>query len=290
MTTLGQDIEGVGGLAATHELYSRGWTKRSLAIAVAGGVIIRVRQGWYALPSTPELQREGVRVGGRLGCISGARLLGLSVRASGHVHVSVTPHTARLRSISDKRVRLASVRSSGVVVHWNDTDATGTRFILGIRECLKQMSLCQSPEWVVAAADSAVRANLLTTSEWLDDIRLLPRRLRRLLSRVDAQSESITESVTRFRLEQLGFEPRLQVTIRGVGRVDMIIGERLVIEVDGYAYHSDPEAFEADRRRDARLSARGYRVLRFSYKQIMQHWSEVRAAITAAVARGDHLA
>lgn len=290
MTTLGQDIERAGGLAATHELYSRGWTKRSLAIAVAAGAIIRVRQGWYVLPSTPELQREGVRVGGRLGCVSGARLLGLSVRTSGHVHVSVSPHTARLRSSTDQRVRLASLKLSGVIVHWNDADADGTRFVLGVRECLRQMSLCQSPEWVVAAADSAVRARLLTTSDWFDDIRVLPRRLRRLLSRVDPRAESITESVTRFRLEQLGFEPRLQVSIRGVGRVDMVIGERLVIEVDGYAYHSDPEAFEADRRRDARLSARGYRVLRFSYRQIMQRWSEVRAAITAAVARGDHLA
>ena len=288
--TLGYDIEHYGGVAATHELYSRGWTKRSLAIAVADGAIIRVRQGWYVLPSTPEIQREGVRVGGRLGCISGARLLGLSVRVSGYVHVAVVPHTARLRSNSDKQVRLARLKSLGVVVHWNDTNTAGTRFVLGVRECLKQMSLCQSPEWVVAAVDSALRARLLTASEWLDDIRVLPRRLRRLLSRVDARAESITESVTRFRLEQLGFEPRLQVTIRGVGRVDMVIGERLVIEVDGYAYHSDPEAFEADRRRDARLSAHGYRVLRFSYRQIMQHWSEVRTAITAAVARGDHLA
>jgi very-short-patch-repair endonuclease len=288
--TLSHDIENYGGLAATHELYSRGWTKRSLAIAVAEGAIIRVRQGWYTLPSTSESQREGVRVGGQLGCVSGARLHGLSVRASGHVHVSVAPHTARLRSKSDKQVRLASMKSPGVIVHWNNADAHGTRFVLGVRECLSQMSLCQSPEWVVAAADSALRARLLTASEWRDDIRLLPRRLRRLLSKVDARAESITESVTRFRLEQLGFEPRLQVTIRGVGRVDMVLGKRLVIEVDGYAYHSDPEAFEADRRRDARLSALGYRVLRFSYKQVMHHWSEVRAAITAAVARGDHLA
>lgn len=288
--TLSHDIEKVGGLAATHELYSRGWTKRALGVAVAKGAIIRVRQGWYTLPNTPESLREGVRVGGRLGCASGARVLGLSVRASGHVHVSVAPHTARLRSKSDKQVRLATMKSPGVIVHWNDADADGTRFVLGVRGCLRQMSLCQSPEWVVAAVDSALRARLLTTSEWREDIRSLPRRLCRLLSRVDARAESITESVTRFRLEQLGFEPRLQVTIHGVGRVDIVLGERLVIEVDGYAYHSDPEAFEVDRRRDARLSARGYRVLRFSYKQIMQHWSEVRAAITAAVARGDHLA
>ena len=33
--------------------------------------------------------------------------------------------------------------------------------------------------------------------------------------------------------------------------------ERLVVEVDGFAFHSSREDFEADRRRDARLTARG---------------------------------
>lgn len=287
--TLSHDIDHHGGLAATHELYSHGWTKRSLAAAIAAGEIVRVRQGWYLVASTPEEQRQAVRVGGRLGCVSAAKYLGLGVRSTEVVHVSAAPHVARLRSKFDKQLRLEDVRSSGVIVHWNDSDVTGTRFSLGIRAALKQMCLCQSPEWVVAAADSALRLGFLTTSEWEEDIAGLPRRLRRLLARVDARAESIIESLTRFRLQQLGFSPSLQLPIRGVGRVDMVIGTRLIIEVDGYAYHSDPEAFEADRRRDARLSALGYHVLRFSYQQIMRHWSEVRAAITAAVARGDHL-
>lgn len=287
--TLSHDIDRLGGVAATHELYSYGWTKQSLAAAVAAGEIVRVRQGWYASSSTPEDQCQAIRVGGRLGCVSAAKYLGLGVRSTDVVHVSAAPHVARLRSKSDKRLRLTDVKSPGVIVHWNDTDATGTRFSLGVRAALKQMCLCQSPEWVIAAADSALRAGLLTASEWEEDIAALPRRLRRILARVDARAESIIESVTRFRLQQLGLDPRVQVPIRGVGRVDMVIGARLVIEVDGYAYHSDPAAFEADRRRDARLSALGYRVLRFSYLQVMHHWSEIRAAITAAVARGDHL-
>lgn len=287
--TLNQDLRNHGGLAATHELHSLGWTNYSLATAVASGEIVRVRQGWYTVPDTSEIQRQAVRVGGRLGCVSAARELGLGVRSTERVHVSVTPHVSRLRSKTDKGLRLTTVKSAGVTIHWNDTDTTGTRFTIGVRACLKQMCLCQSPEWVVAAADSALRSRLLTASEWQEDIAALPRRLRRLLSRVDARAESIIESVTRFRLQQLGFDPQLQVKIRGVGRVDMVIGKRLVIEVDGYAYHSDPETFEADRRRDARLSAFGYRVLRFSYNQVMHHWSEVRAAIVAAVSRGDHL-
>jgi very-short-patch-repair endonuclease len=38
----------------------------------------------------------------------------------------------------------------------------------------------------------------------------------------------------------------------------------LVVEVDGYATHSSPTAFERDRRKDADLSESGVRVQRFS--------------------------
>ncbi|WP_349901729.1 DUF559 domain-containing protein [Parafrigoribacterium humi] len=286
--TLEDDIANLGGLAATHQLHAAGWSKHALTAAVAAGAIIRVRQGWYCLPSTPDPDQQAARVGGRLSCTSGAQRHGLSVRSSSTLHVAVTPNAARLRSRSDKSVRLASLPSSDVTVHWSDADASGSAFCLGVRQCLAEMALCQSPEWVVAAVDSALRLHQITMREWLEIIAGLPERLGILLAEADILSESITESVTRFRLHRIGIIPRLQVKIPRVGRVDMLIGTRLVIEVDGYAYHADPERFEADRRRDARLSALGYRVLRFSYKQVMHHWSEVRAAVAAAMDRGDH--
>ena len=41
------------------------------------------------------------------------------------------------------------------------------------------------------------------------------------------------------------------------------------MEVDGYAYHSTRHAFERDRARDAALQAAGYRVVRFTWRQIV---------------------
>lgn len=286
---LGEEVQRRGNLAATHELLKAGHSPRDLTRAVATGELMRVRQGWYCLPDTATPLQEAVRVGGRLSCISGCDYHGLWVRHTLALHVEVSPRSSRLRSRTDKSVRLKDLASPRTVVHWSDTDGAGTRFALGVRDCLRCMALCRSPEEVVAAADSAFRAGLLTQRQWVEDIRALPRRLRRLLARTDARSESIIESLTRFRLHYLGIEPMIQVKIAGVGRVDFLIGTRLVIEVDGWEYHADREQFEADRRRDARLSARGYRVLRFSYRQIMNSWSEVRAAILAAVARNDHL-
>lgn len=283
-------INAHGGLAATHELLRAGWSSRQLTRAVNAGILVRVRQGWYTAPNTDETLQRAVRVGGRLACTSAARAYGLWVPGTRKLHVAVQPHVSRLRSSIDKTVRLKELQHSGVVVHWTDERASSNRFSVSVRESLRQMCGCRPPEVVIAAVDSALRKGLIALPEWLAMTTSLPGTLPELLRAVDARSESILESVTRFRLQHLGFTPRVQVRIRGVGRVDLLIGQRLVIELDGWEFHFDREQFEEDRRRDAVLSALGYRVLRFSYQQVLYRWSEVRAAILASVARGDHLA
>jgi very-short-patch-repair endonuclease len=272
-----------GGLAATWELLRAGATQKQLSWAVATGLLVRVRQGWYALPQTDAELAQAVRVGGRLGCVSGARFHGLWVSQSPDLHVRVSAHSSRLRDRRDKAVRLSQVADSGVRVHWRPHPVVGTRFVVSPRDCLWDMAWCQSPERVVAAVDSALRAGSISRARWLKDIERMPRRLHTLLSRVDRRSESITESIVRFRLEVLGYFPQLQVQIDGVGRVDMMLGDRLVIELDGWEFHKSREDFERDRRRDAQLAALGYRVLRFSYRQVTRRWHEVLGAIEACL-------
>jgi very-short-patch-repair endonuclease len=46
--------------------------------------------------------------------------------------------------------------------------------------------------------------------------------------------------------------------------------ERLVVEVDGYAFHSSRSAFERDRRRDADLQAHGFVVMRVTWRQLVE--------------------
>ena len=60
--------------------------------------------------------------------------------------------------------------------------------------------------------------------------------------------------------------------------------ERVVVEVDGYAFHSSRRAFEADRRRDAELAARGYTVIRVTWRQLVGEPHAVVARIAAALA------
>jgi very-short-patch-repair endonuclease len=44
---------------------------------------------------------------------------------------------------------------------------------------------------------------------------------------------------------------------------------RLIVEVDGYAFHSSHRAFENDHKRDLELGAAGFQVMRFTWKQIV---------------------
>lgn len=53
---------------------------------------------------------------------------------------------------------------------------------------------------------------------------------------------------------------------------------RLIVEVDGYAFHNSAHSFVADRRRDAELTAAGYRILRFT-------WSDLTDECTATVVK-----
>jgi very-short-patch-repair endonuclease len=64
--------------------------------------------------------------------------------------------------------------------------------------------------------------------------------------------------------------PEVNVMVGGY-EVDFLWrAERVVAETDGFRFHSDRAAFELDRARDADLQAQGYRVLRFTYRQVME--------------------
>jgi very-short-patch-repair endonuclease len=43
---------------------------------------------------------------------------------------------------------------------------------------------------------------------------------------------------------------------------------KLIVETDGAATHLTPTAFEHDRERDAQLTVAGYRVVRFTWRQL----------------------
>ena len=61
--------------------------------------------------------------------------------------------------------------------------------------------------------------------------------------------------------------------------------ERLVVEVDGIAYHSSSGSFESDRRRDARLTACGLTVVRVTWNQIVREPEAMLVRLAQTFAR-----
>lgn len=287
MTSIEHSVHNRGGLAATHELYSDGHSRSAIAGALSRRRLLRVRQGWYCLPSAHPHLLEAARDGGPATCVTARALHGAWTIATPILHIAVPTNSCRLRTRTDNRERLAEAPNPLVRVHWTES-GIDERLIRSPLNCLADLVQCEPPEMVTAIADSVLHRNPLLFDGWLNLVAASPLHQRSWLSRIDGVCESGTESLFWFRMSPLGLPLKRQVKIPGVGRVDFLVGSRLVVEVDSARYHTNPEDYERDRRRDALLSALGYRVLRFTYEQIVNRWPEVEAAVIASVLRGDH--
>ena len=60
--------------------------------------------------------------------------------------------------------------------------------------------------------------------------------------------------------------------------------EALVVEVDGFEFHSSRAAFERDRLRDAGLQAAGFRVIRVTWRQLTEQSEATLVRIARALA------
>ncbi len=79
-----------------------------------------------------------------------------------------------------------------------------------------------------------------------------------------------------------------QVVIDG-HRVDGLIGERLVMQFDGFGPHATREPRKKDLAEDARLQRVGYVVLRYGYDQVLYEWPKVESTVRSIMAQGRHM-
>lgn len=295
--TLIAEIRGRGGAAATHELLRIGATSHQLTAVVASGDLIRPRQGWYMAPGTLEPYVRAFRVGGRLAGVSAAETYDLAVPRDAPLHVHVPHSAARLRSEQTPYVRLRDTQGRTTVVHRGRTQpqSTSTRLRVGVLDCLAQVALSESEDDAVACIDSAVHAGPIAPSALGMIVALLPARLSHLPQIVDGRSDSYLESIARRKLAIAGIHCEIQVPVLGERWIDLVIGDRLAIELDGagkYQGLSDAEIagrVHADRERDAFLEALGFHVIRLSYRMVLDDWPATLSMIQAVMDRGDHL-
>lgn len=145
-----------------------------------------------------------------------------------------------------------------------------------------------TPEEIIIVGDSIVQRGFLTRSELRVIAEGLPKITLDAVSRIQGVCESGTETKVRLWLESNRIRHRAQARIRRVGRVDFLIGQRLIIEVDSIKHHTGVENHQGDRSRDQVLIGRGYLVIRVTYADVMYRWGEVSRHILAVIRRGEH--
>jgi very-short-patch-repair endonuclease len=177
-----------------------------------------------------------------------------------------------------------------VKLHWRRLAAQPTDgFPLeSTLEAIEQVFHCSTPVATVIVADSALNLGLVTVDQ-LAAVLGGTRRGDWVLDRVDGSSASGIETIARVALRGRRVRMRSQVAIPGIGRVDLVIGDRLILELDGFEWHSGVKAFEADRKRDLDLALRGYLVVRVPYRRVVEDWAAVEADLLTLVRREEHL-
>ncbi len=281
------------GVAHLSTFVAVGLSPHQVAALFRCGVLIRPRIGWYADPALPFDAVRAIRKGGVLGGTSAAKSYALPIPEGAEIElqVSVLDNASRLRDSRNRTRHVAAGEEEGVRLHWQPRLEAVLGYRVAVVDALIQLALCVPFDWLVAAMDRALHVPrdgvaLISGESWALLRPALPERLRHAWDLADGRSESPIETIVRLGLIRLGIAFDIQVWLLPYHRVDFLIGGWLIIEVDGKRYHVEDEQFEADRDRDALFAAWGFRVLRFSYRQVVEELDWVLDVISTVVSRG----
>jgi hypothetical protein len=129
MTTIHDRIEMLGGVAAMRELVRFGHDREVILMAAEARRIIRVRQGWYAVPGNHWAVEAAWRAGGRLACVSALAYFGF-IEHPDELHIAVKGNADRRRD------------ATGAVTHWCRADPGGDRKAVSLGVAVRQASRC----------------------------------------------------------------------------------------------------------------------------------------------------
>ncbi|MGO1854793.1 MAG: DUF559 domain-containing protein [Microbacterium sp.] len=263
----------LGGLAHGTVLQQHGVSRPQLTKAVRSGSLERLRPGLYASSDLAADVRCAAIHGGALTCAVALRRHDIWVMSDDrqpHVWVGRRGRVYEHRACSCKSHFFRGFVPAGLVP---------------VETALIHLHRCEGDESFFASLESALRLRKLSHAAVLRIRTALPAYARWLVDLARDDADSGLESLLRLRLHFLGLVLSTQVVIDSVGRVDFVIGDRLILEVDGKENHASREHRHRDLTRDAAASTLGYETLRFDYAQVIHDWPSVQAAILAALTR-----
>jgi very-short-patch-repair endonuclease len=271
-------ISATGGIVHRHSAENAGFPVVVRRAAVRSGIVRRVKRDWLASDTAPQDLLTAAENSGRLTCVSAARRRGwwMPEDAPDDIHIRLDPH--------------ASSPTVPVTTHWTQSIAPAPRFSLldSIEDTLAHVAVCLPAEEAQVVWNSALKVENLTPAA-IRRVRWRSRQARDCAGRASDQSDSGLETILVVRLSGWGVPMRQQVAILG-RPVDLLIGERLVVQIDGFAHHATSAQRSKDVAFDAELTLNGYTVLRFTYAHVVHDLDGVERTIARAIAAGAHLA
>jgi restriction endonuclease-like protein len=260
------------GVVARRQLLGLALSAQSIKRRVRTGRLHPVHPAVYAVGHTV-LKVEGRWMAATLargGVLSHTTAAAWDLRpsASGAIHVTVGGTARRCAG-----VRVHRTRTLEATTHRGIPITTPLRTIIDLATTLSGRRLEQ-------ALDRAEQRRLIDFSEFAQ--RPIPPSLQAVLSLYTAATPTRSELEERFLdlCDDHGVpRPQANVLIEGF-EVDFAWRDRrVIVEVDGYAYHRAPSAFEADRERDVVLATASWHVLRFTWRQVTRRPGWVAAAL-----------
>jgi predicted transcriptional regulator of viral defense system len=289
------------GVFGIHQLRALGLGTRAVSHRVTAGRLHRIHRGVYSLVPRELLTREGLYMAAVLACGEGAVL---SHRSAARLH--------GLRNYGYHRIEVTVPRRSrrthsGVAVHTSTTltqaDVTVVNAIATTTVARTLFDLGESitPRQLERAFDQADIMQTLDLNEVRDQLARNPNRpaakaVKHLLKThyigstpTDNEFEDAFLALTRslnlpdptpqFYIDPQDGEPPIRADFAWPDR-------KIVVETDGRRTHGTNHAFESDRRRDQRLAAAGWTVIRTTWRQLTQRPHELRPILLKLLGPG----
>ena len=251
------------------QILAEGLTDRAIARRVARGWLHRQHDGVYSV-GTARLDRRGRWMAAVLACGPGAVLSHRDAAAlwgilpSNRAAIEVTaPSLRRREGVEVYRRRLAPDEI---------TEVDGIP-VTSVARTLLDLAAVESPRRLQRALNEAERLRLLDHTTLTEQFQRHPRAKGIATLRHLAPDETITRSDLERRFlafcDRHGIpKPHTNATVEGLEVDAYWPHAKLVVELDGFAYHSSHRAFHEDRERDRRLTMQGVRVIRVTTKHL----------------------
>lgn len=258
-----------GGTATAADLGRAGFSRHRIATALADGTMVRIRRGHYGLPRDSGAYRAARELKGLLTCLSAAPAYGLwTLVPAQSMHLCLGHRAAPPGAVAHGRCRhprhpwLPVAGLADVLIH--------------ALHCLPELEALVMVQCAVGRGDISLaflRSKLAGNRNG---------RARSVLDLVIPRADSLLEVLTNTAFYRAGLHVRRHLEIPGVGEVDFLVEDILVVETDGES-HLEPLQVKKDRGRNNASLVGGYLVLRFGYDLVVHHPERMLAQVLAVL-------